>query len=307
MRTLGAAGLVLALLIGGAAQAEAPETSLQPKARPVHAAATDTATEATHRHPQARPGSTAVKVIASGAALPGRRPEPRPHAAQRPAEIVQVAASAAAVTRSIRPEERPENLRRLVTVSASGFRTQPLPEAITGRKGSVCGDPAIKGETIAPIAGRVKGCGLEDGVKVTSVAGVALSTPAIMDCTTAGALRSWVESGVKPAVGRLGGGVAKLQVASSYVCRPRNNQKGEKVSEHGRGRAIDISAIVLENGVAITVLKGWGDGQHGKVLKSMHKAACGPFGTVLGPAANAFHRDHLHLDTARYRGGSFCR
>jgi hypothetical protein len=39
----------------------------------------------------------------------------------------------------------------------------------------------------------------------------------------------------------------------------------------------------------------------------MHKAACGPFGTVLGPNSNRFHQDHFHFDTARYRSGSYCR
>ena len=45
----------------------------------------------------------------------------------------------------------------------------------------------------------------------------------------------------------------------------------------------------------------------GKALKKMHKIACGPFGTVLGPNANRFHRDHFHFDTARYRSGSYCK
>jgi len=30
-------------------------------------------------------------------------------------------------------------------------------------------------------------------------------------------------------------------------------------------------------------------------------------GTVLGPEANRFHRDHFHFDTAEYRSGPYCR
>jgi hypothetical protein len=97
-----------------------------------------------------------------------------------------------------------------------------------------------------------------------------------------------------------------LQVAASYACRPRNNQKGNRISEHGRGRAIDISAIVLANGTSITVLGDWGKGKGGKILKTVRAAACGPFTTVLGPGSDRFHRDHLHLDTARGRG-HWCR
>jgi len=39
----------------------------------------------------------------------------------------------------------------------------------------------------------------------------------------------------------------------------------------------------------------------------MHRAACGPFGTVLGPNADRFHQDHFHFDTARHRSGPYCR
>ncbi|MCB2136468.1 MAG: extensin family protein [Rhodobacteraceae bacterium] len=257
--------------------------------------------------PVPRPGSRAVAVLpGDGPDLPRLRPKPRPSKAQRPTQIVQATARTHSVplTATVRPPARPENLRRLS--QAIKYRTQPVPEATTGRKGSVCGDPEIRGTKIPPIAGAVRGCGLSEGVQVTAVSGVALSTPVSVDCTTARALKTWVETGVKPAVGRLGGGVARLQVAASYSCRPRNNQKGARISEHGRGRAIDVSAFVLANGTPITVLKGWGDGRHGKILKKARAAACGPFNTVLGPGSDHYHRDHFHLDTARGRG-PYCR
>ena len=81
----------------------------------------------------------------------------------------------------------------------------------------------------------------------------------------------------------------------------------ERLSEHGKGRAIDISGLVLANGEVITVLKGWRQPGESKLLKTLHKAACGPFGTVLGPNSDRFHQDHFHFDTARYRSGAFCR
>ncbi len=112
---------------------------------------------------------------------------------------------------------------------------------------------------------------------------------------------------MRPAVKRRGGGVVSIRVAAHYACRTRNSQPGAKISEHGRGRAIDIAAFTLRNGSTISVLDGWGKRRDGKVLRRMHKAACGPFGTVLGPDANRFHRDHFHFDTARYRSGSYCK
>lgn len=307
MRLRAALGLLISAVLAGAALAESPVESPRPQPRLSTMGGATIVTPLHLRRPLPRPGSTATEVVSSDAALPGKRPLSRPVQARRPAEIVQIAAAARSLAATPRPPVRPDNLRRRATLAAAGVRSQPVPEATTGRKGSVCGDPAIRGSTIPPIAAKLKGCGLTEGVMVTSVDGVALSTPATIDCATAKALKNWVTTGVKPAVGKLGGGVARLQVAAHYACRPRNNQAGEKVSEHGRGRAIDISAIVLKNEIAISVLKGWTDQQHGRILKAAHKAACGPFGTVLGPAANAYHRDHLHLDTARYRSGSFCR
>ena len=158
-------------------------------------------------------------------------------------------------------------------------------------------------ERIAPIAGRIAGCGVADPVRITSVSGVTLSQAATVDCNTARALNAWVAQAGVPAVGRLGGGVAGLRVPAHYACRTRNHQPGAKISEHGRGKAIDVSGIILKNGVEISVLKGWKDPQHGPILKRLHASACGPFGTVLGPNSDRFHQDHFHFDTASYRSG----
>jgi hypothetical protein len=41
-------------------------------------------------------------------------------------------------------------------------------------------------------------------------------------------------------------------------------------------------------------------------LRSLHKGACGPFTTVLGPDANEAHRNHFHLDLAARKRSTFC-
>jgi len=229
-------------------------------------------------------------------------PRPRPVVAQQPARVV-LASAGAAVRVSIRPYARPRNLR----VTRAVVRTQPAAPVVTGRQGAVCGDKTIRGQTMSAIPGRLAGCGLKNPVKITSVDGVALSTPATLSCETAKALKTWVKDAMKPSVGRLGGGAASLRVVAHYACRTRNNQPGEKISEHGRGNAIDIAAINLKNGVSLTVLKGWRDPVQGPILKAAHRGACGTFGTVLGPEANRFHQDHFHFDVARHRGGPYCR
>lgn len=174
-------------------------------------------------------------------------------------------------------------------------------------KGAVCGDIAIQGEAVGRVKGRIRGCGIEGAVRIRAVSGIGLSQAAVMDCTTANALKTWLEGTAKPAWARKGGGLSSLKVAAHYACRTRNNQKGARISEHGKGRAIDISGVRLNDGTEVSVLKGWNARSTRRAMRQMHQGACGPFGTVLGPESNRFHRDHFHFDTARYRSGSYCR
>ena len=246
-------------------------------------------------------GSLTAKP-AGGVVRPKLRPYTRPDLAfgaqTRPlfrAEQNLFAFSPFALAQAMRPVLRPASIE-----------TAAEERRIARVRGQVCGDPAILGTVL----GRVDGpgaCGIEAAVKVRSVAGVTLSPRATIDCRTASALKTWVERGVLPAVGSEGGGVSSLRVVGHYVCRTRNHQPGARLSEHAFGRAIDIAGVRLKNGHEITLLTGWNSPEDGARLRQMWRAACGPFGTVLGPNADAFHQDHFHFDTARYRNGSFCR
>lgn len=175
------------------------------------------------------------------------------------------------------------------------------------RGGGLCGVAGLDGTESGFVPGRVAGCGVARAVRLDSVHGVRLSRPATLDCPTARTLATWVDTSAKPAVGRIGGGLSGLRVAAHYVCRTRNHQPGAPISEHGKGRAIDISALQLHDGSEISVLRDWGKGPGGRVLRRVHREACGPFGTVLGPGSDGFHRDHFHFDTAIHRGGPYCR
>jgi len=178
-------------------------------------------------------------------------------------------------------------------------------EPVVAGPGNVCGDPELWGETVGVVDG-AGSCGIEGAVRLTEVSGVALSTGALMTCETAQALKTWVETGVRPVVGDTGGGVESLRVVAHYSCRTRNNQSGARLSEHSFGRAIDIAGIGLADGTEMTVLSGW-NGAYAQQLRQMWEAACGPFGTVLGPDSDRHHQDHFHFDTASYRSGSYCR
>lgn len=226
------------------------------------------------------------------------RPELARGAQTRPifrAEQNLFAFSPTATATSLRPVTRPARIVQ-----------QAVERRVARQRGQVCGDPAIQGQSVGRVAGR-GACGIENAVRVREVAGVTLQPQATIDCRTASALKAWVAQSAKPSVGQMGGGLRSLRVVSHYACRNRNSASTGRLSEHAFGRAIDIAGLGLRNGQEITVLTDWGRGTRGQALRQMWRGACGPFGTVLGPEANRFHRDHFHFDTARYRSGSYCR
>ena len=302
MRALLAFLFVLAF--AGQAIANAPSSSLRPKPREA-------------KQPEVR------RVLVPVGYRPSIRPRPRPvvtgsgsrqGVGQNRPDAVVIVTSVAGVTRSLRPKLRPRNLERRFArrVAAAARRAQKAGRpaqavATIGKSGKICGDRGIQGQRVAAISGRLKGCGVANPVKITSIDGVGLTQASIMDCDTARALQTWIAKGAKPAVGRKNGGLKSLKVVAHYSCRTRNSQKGERISEHGKGKAIDIAAINFKNGESINLLQGWRHRTYGPMLKQMHRSACGPFGTVLGPNSNRFHQDHFHFDTARYRGGPYCK
>ena len=116
--------------------------------------------------------------------------------------------------------------------------------------GAVCQRSEIKGKVLTPIKSSNKGCNVPDAVLVSQVAGVVLNPPATINCEEATALSTWVTNGLQPA---FKGSIVALNVADSYACRPRNNVRGNQVSVHGLGQAIDISGFVTNTGRTYTV------------------------------------------------------
>jgi len=171
--------------------------------------------------------------------------------------------------------------------------------------GRLCGVAGIEGERIPEVTGR-GACGIQDPVSVTRVGGVELSRPTRMTCETAIALNDWVTRGATPILRGTGGGLAELRVAAGYVCKTRNSRSGARLSEHAKGNAIDISAFVLRDGSRLTVGRDWRSA-NASTMRRLHGAACGPFGTVLGPESDRFHQRHFHFDVADYPNGPYCR
>ena len=154
------------------------------------------------------------------------------------------------------------------------------------------------------------GCEVPNPWRVYALADVNFSQPATLNCGMADPLNDWLQNVVQPAAQRrFSESVVSVDIAASYSCRPRNNQSGAKMSEHGYGNAIDIAAFTLESGRKITVLDGWrGRSDERSFLRLVREQACGDFMTVLGPGSDRHHRDHIHLDLQNRRSGQhYCQ
>lgn len=160
-------------------------------------------------------------------------------------------------------------------------------------------------EELPPIDGE-GACGAAAPVRVSGLGGgIELTPAATLNCRMAEALARWTREVVRPAAERfLGATPTGLANAASYVCRPRNNRPGAKLSEHATANAIDIGGIVLDEGRAVPVLaRGDDEARERAFQRAIRLGACEHFTTVIGPGTNADHATHFHFDLAERRGG----
>lgn len=146
----------------------------------------------------------------------------------------------------------------------------------------------------------VDGCGWENAVRIKRIDGVVIS-PTVLSCPAAAAFAIWVINEVQPAAREhLKQSVAGISHFGSYACRNMRNGSrfgSKRRSEHATADAIDVSAFKLEDGTTVSVLRDWeGSGEKSRFLQTVHRSACRYFRVVLGPEANALHRNHFHFD-----------
>jgi hypothetical protein len=117
-----------------------------------------------------------------------------------------------------------------------------------------------------------------------------------------------------------------IDVASSWGPTARD-QEAQRVAVAGRQRDHKISAVanaasekpkptsiqtaeLQSRGTGASDMgsdEGAAKGAEAQFLRRLHKGACDVFGTVLGPEANAAHRDHFHLDLLHRRNSAYCQ
>ncbi|MEM9230591.1 MAG: extensin family protein [Pseudomonadota bacterium] len=171
--------------------------------------------------------------------------------------------------------------------------------------GAICGDGRILGEEIGDVNGS-GACGIDDAVRVHAVGGIVLKPTARLNCRTAAALKQWSDAVTEISQDTAGKAITELRVAASYACRRRNNAATGRLSEHAKGNAIDISGITLADGETIRVSGNWRGTESAELMRAFHGAGCGPFGVVLGPAADRYHQTHFHFDVSNM-DRKYCR
>jgi hypothetical protein len=184
----------------------------------------------------------------------------------------------------------------------------PVPEPSVPAEPSACRlrlTPEIAtAPSLPPMSGPGE-CGAPDVVRLEAIhlpdhSSVAVAPPAILRCTMAEAVASWVREEAAPRVQALGSALRSVQTVASYDCRSQNNIKGAKLSEHGRANALDMHALKLADGKALVLTDPRVDKEFREGLRH---SVCARFMTVLGPGSDGYHEEHVHIDLAERRGG----
>lgn len=293
--------LLTLMLLPAIAMADAPSSSLFPRVRP-SGAPVSIAAAAVAEALAAQRAEPAAPDVEPATVTPRAAPPRARRAAAEPAVPRQSAPLAEAVAQSLRPRGRPATLAAVAPTPTARRVEAP----VQGR--GLCGVRGLAGQELARITSSTQGCGIAEPVRITAVQGIALSPAATLDCDTARAFDAWVREALIPGMDNRGGGVERITIGSHYACRTRNNQPGARISEHGRGRAIDVMGWRLADGESVTIAEDFRRGRHRRALARMYEAACGTFRTTLGPNSDRFHQDHFHFDLAQHRnGGTYCR
>lgn len=146
---------------------------------------------------------------------------------------------------------------------------------------------------------------------VTYVGGpekIAYDPPPLLTCRMALALAWWEKIVAAEAQRILNTKITRIEQLGTYSCREVAAYPGT-VSEHSYANAIDIGQFTLADGRTVSVLRDFDRAADepkkpgGAFLRAVSRRANDEdvFSHVLTPFFNATHRNHFHLDLARFR------
>jgi hypothetical protein len=130
----------------------------------------------------------------------------------------------------------------------------------------------------------------------------------VLTCGMALALAYYETVMQSEAVAELGSPIARIDQLGTYACREVAAYPGT-VSEHAYANAIDLARFTLKNGGVVEVARDFDAGQgepkraQGRFLRKISRRGNDEdvFSHVLTSFFNPAHKDHFHLDLARYR------
>jgi hypothetical protein len=153
-------------------------------------------------------------------------------------------------------------------------------------------------------------CGGSDMLRLEAAlrpdgARIELKPAPVLRCEFAESVVAWLRDEAAPRADRLGAPLRTVETYDDFECRARNRVSGAKLSEHGKGNAVDLRSFVLADGRVL----GLTDTSVAKDFRDeLRDSACHRFTTVLGPGADAQHESHIHLDLiARNQGYRMCQ
>lgn len=174
--------------------------------------------------------------------------------------------------------------RCLAVLRNAGIPVEPVPDRVTG-----------------------PGCGFTNAVRLGELGGTRFDTVTLA-CPALLAMAIWERQELQPAARELlGSEVARIEHFGSYACRGIYGRENARRSSHATADAIDVAGFRLADGRRIRIAR-----DHALTAKSPDEAtaaflervavgACRSFRVVLGPAYNAAHRDHFHLEWTAVR------
>jgi len=155
-----------------------------------------------------------------------------------------------------------------------------------------------------------EGCAVDGAIELDAIASpfgkIAFPGKPTLGCIFARQFTTFVRNAAAPlTLAYLGAKLTAIETGPGLVCRTRYNKPGEKISEHAKGDAIDVTAFRLENGRMLTVKDASSSKEvDGVWIKTLRATGCGYFTTILGPGSNDAHKEHLHFDY-EMRGGGY--
>jgi hypothetical protein len=147
-------------------------------------------------------------------------------------------------------------------------------------------------------------CGLQSPLSLEAISAngrsIPLNAPVTTDCGMASALPGWLGDVDAYVAAHEKTRIKTLVVGTGYDCRNVDHAAVGNLSFHAFADAIDVIGFTLEDGRTVSIAPGFNGtpAQGHDILQFARDAACTRFMTVLGPDADAFHQDNLHLDLA---------